>query len=273
MKTKLLNIFTFAALGCSSLTSLADTNYQYNVSSSNQKHSDESSKMSNIMSDAKITISIKRQFLADDRISGLNIRVTTINGSVTLVGTVPSEEEKQLAISIAKATKGVRHVDSDLEITDAGLIRKASSDAMITSRVKVAFLDDSEINFLDISVKTINGKVTLKGSVPDEKTKRKAISLAKEIRQVKDVISHLEINKASSLKNLASDSAITSIIKLRYFEDEELNGLDIHVKTINKEVTISGVVFNKAAEQRAISIAKLTNGVEKVISQLKVQRQ
>jgi osmotically-inducible protein OsmY len=121
-------------------------------------------------------------------------------------------------------------------------------------------------------VKTINGNVTLSGKVPDYDTEKRLISTVRSIKSVNEVKSKLEIDKSvRSLKGLTSDNAILVAIKLKYFEDEKLNAADLHVKIINREVTLTGVVSDQGSKERAIAIASATNGVKKVISNLNVK--
>lgn len=70
-----------------------------------------------VIKDSSITSSIKAQ-LASDRFKGLShIDVDTDDhGVVTLKGKVPSQDAADRAISIARATEGVRTVKSALKI-------------------------------------------------------------------------------------------------------------------------------------------------------------
>lgn len=268
MKNTLLTALTILTVNQFSLTLSADqttTNPHHNSSSS------KTDSIKNSVSDTAITIEIKKKLLADNRINIFNIRVITTNGKVNLIGTVANEEEKQIAISIAKSTKGIAELEADLDIVDESLIKRFSNDSIITSKIKLAFLDDQEISSSNISVKTINGNVTLKGKAPDEKTKKKLIDIARNTHGVKQVNENLKIDKSSFIQNVASDSTITTAIKLKYLEDSILNPLDIHVKTINNEVTLSGTDITEEEKERAIMIARLTVGVKKVISELKVK--
>lgn len=65
------------------------------------------------VSDTWITGKVKSAFLADDAISGLDIKVETNKGVVSLSGAVPSDAERKLAIKRAEEIKGVRSVSAD----------------------------------------------------------------------------------------------------------------------------------------------------------------
>ena len=65
------------------------------------------------VSDTWITSKVKSSFLADNSISGLDIKVETNKGVVSLSGVVPTDSERDLAVEKAKAIKGVRDVSAD----------------------------------------------------------------------------------------------------------------------------------------------------------------
>ena len=66
--------------------------------------------------DAALTAKVKTKFLADTKISGLKIDVDTRNNIVTLSGTVPTAAERAHAVSVAKATDGVKSVVNNIKV-------------------------------------------------------------------------------------------------------------------------------------------------------------
>ncbi|HSX88450.1 MAG TPA: BON domain-containing protein [Pseudomonas sp.] len=76
-------------------------------------------KAGEVVSDTWITSKVKSTFLADDSLSGMDIKVETNKGVVSLSGVVDSETERDLAISKAKEIEGVTAVSADgLKTTD-----------------------------------------------------------------------------------------------------------------------------------------------------------
>jgi hyperosmotically inducible protein len=198
--------------------------------------------------------------------------VSTENGKVTLTGKAPNKKTIERIIAKANEAKGVVEVISKIEVGNPSSVKNLVSDSTITTIIKLSLLEDEHLSSLDINIETTNGNVTLAGVVPDEASNQRVISIVEAINGVKTVSSKIKVDKASSMKNLISDSIITSTIKLRLLEDEYLNGLDIHVKTINGKVTLSGVVPDEFSSKRAISITKLINGVTEVISELDIKK-
>ena len=66
-----------------------------------------------VVTDTWITSKVKSSFLADDSISGLDIKVETNEGVVSLSGVVPTDAERDLAVQKAKSIKGVHDVSAD----------------------------------------------------------------------------------------------------------------------------------------------------------------
>lgn len=69
----------------------------------------------------------------------------------------------------------------------------ALDDAIVTTRVKTAFLNDPEVGAARIDVETFQGVVTLSGKVASKALEARAIALARGMRGVTDVKSTLQI--------------------------------------------------------------------------------
>ena len=63
-------------------------------------------------SDTWITTKVKADLLATEDVSGLDIKVDTVNGVVTLSGRVDKQAQIDKAVAITRAIKGVNKVDS-----------------------------------------------------------------------------------------------------------------------------------------------------------------
>ncbi|CAN4278048.1 BON domain-containing protein [Pseudoxanthomonas sp. LjRoot125] len=62
--------------------------------------------------DAWITTKVKADLLATENVSGLDIKVETIDGVVALTGAVANQTQKDKAVAVAKQIKGVTRVDA-----------------------------------------------------------------------------------------------------------------------------------------------------------------
>jgi len=69
-----------------------------------------------MIDDAVITTKIKQALATSERVSALDINVTTHNGLVTLRGQVDTPDQRAAAEELAHAVEGVRKVQNELEI-------------------------------------------------------------------------------------------------------------------------------------------------------------
>jgi hyperosmotically inducible protein len=65
------------------------------------------------VTDTWITSKVKSTFLADSELSGIDIKVETNQGVVTLSGVVASAAEHDLAVAKAKEIRGITAVASE----------------------------------------------------------------------------------------------------------------------------------------------------------------
>jgi hyperosmotically inducible protein len=162
----------------------------------------------NPVKDGWITFKIHSQYVPEDLLEGSDIDVTTKAGVVTLAGTVPSEAGRARAISVAKATDGVKSVTDNLRIapansmaSDAKSATKSAgrtvNDGWIKSKIYAQFLTDWTVfEDSDIDIDVANGAVALNGSVKTTAAKSRAVAIAKATDGVKNVTDNLHVGAA-----------------------------------------------------------------------------
>jgi len=68
----------------------------------------------------------------------------------------------------------------------------------------------------------------------------------------------------------ASDAALTAKIKSKMALDDHVRAIDVDVDTRGNVVTLSGRVESEAIKQRALTLARDTEGVASVVDRLTV---
>lgn len=149
--------------------------------------------------DSVITAAIRSKLVWSKNTDGLDARIATKAGKVTLSGNADSGAAKELAGRLALNTRGVSSVDNQLVVTGIvpvlpgsveGAQQKAGtdfSDSWITAKVKSTYLYSSNVSSSDIAVSTNSGVVTLTGRVKSGAERALAIELAQNVRGVKSV--------------------------------------------------------------------------------------
>jgi hyperosmotically inducible periplasmic protein len=77
---------------------------------------------------------------------------------------------------------------------------------------------------------------------------------------------------ANQAKNALGNGAITAKIKSKMTLDDTLDAIRIDVDTSDGVVTLTGTVNTEAQHQRALQLAKETDGVRQVVDRLTVRR-
>jgi len=77
---------------------------------------------------------------------------------------------------------------------------------------------------------------------------------------------------AIQAKTTLEDGALTAKIKSKMALDDTIQFTRIDVDTANRVVTLTGTVETDAQRQRALQLARETDGVQKVVDRIKVGR-
>jgi hyperosmotically inducible protein len=191
--------------------------------------------------DAGVTTAVKMKLANDDTVKASEINVDSHNHVVTLNGTVGSQAQKERAVMIARNTKGVTNVIDDLAV---GPVPAATSGAYGQKADDTAH----------------NAKVKTEDAAHDAKVKTEEYGHDAKVESER---------AADKTVEGLSDAAITSEVKTKFLAEPGVSGLDIHVDTNNGVVTLSGNVKSKAEAAKAMSIARDSKGVKRVVNHLK----
>ena len=194
--------------------------------------------------DSGITSAVKSKMAADDTVKASEINVDTHNHVVTLNGTVGSKAEKERAAMIARNTKGVNSVVDDVTVGRP----VATSGSYDRDRAV-----DRDRNYSESARQT--------GTAHDTKVKTEA--------KTHDTKAKSE-GAAEKSGEVLSDAAITTAVKTKFLAESGVPGTTIDVDTNNHVVTLTGTVKSKAESQKAMTIARETKGVKRVVNHLKI---
>ena len=182
------------------------------------------------------------------------------------------------------------------------MVACSQTDSGITTKVKAKMVVDDKVRAHEISVTTSDHVVTLSGEVDTAAAKQQAIQIARQTEGVRDVVDQLTIKEtaptsgrpsdnpdvsdrtrgtadaagdkaretATAAGEKVSDASITAAVKAKLLADKMVGGLKIDVDTEKGVVTLTGPVKSQAEARQAEKLAKETDGVQRVIVDLKV---
>jgi len=147
---------------------------------------------------------------------------------------------------------------------------KKVDDAALTAKVKTKITADPELNPFKIDVDTLDGVVTLRGTVSTEEKSAEAAKLARMTEGVINVTNRLNVHRGAMAKDRVGDAALASEVSADLSADPDVSAHKIDVDVKDGVVTLSGMVNSDFARRHAEEVAHKVDGVRRVINELRV---
>jgi osmotically-inducible protein OsmY len=216
------------------------------------------------LTDVSISDAVEDELDMDSAVPLYGIDVVTVDGVVTLSGTVDNILAKDRAARIARMVKGVRAVVNKIEV-DPPILRM---DWQIREDVKDALVNDPATDSYELDVQVKDNVVTLSGTVDSWQEKKLCESVAKGVKGVKALNSQIAV----SWPKKRSDYEIKTEVEQALMWDAYVDHALIDVKVKEGHVILSGTA-GSAAEKRWALVDAYVHGVKSVDeSGLKVER-
>ena len=132
---------------------------------------------------ARLTLLEKKYFL--------KISIKVLDGRIFLGGNVDEPEEKLNITKMAWETKGARSVKNNIAIKQKFSFKNVAKDILITSQLRTALIISKSVKAANFNIDTINQKIYVFGIAYDENEKKEIIQEAKQIVDVKEVVTSI----------------------------------------------------------------------------------
>jgi osmotically-inducible protein OsmY len=205
--------------------------------------------------DKEITNAIRSELWFHDGVDANDVDVITVEGIVTLSGTVDNILAEERAVKIAETTVGVRGIVNRIQVEPAG----SRSDARLETAVRTGLVVNPATEAFDIKVEADDGVITLTGTVESWYEKQLATTVAKGIKGVRDIRNKLRLKYEAD----RSDREIREEVEARLENDVLIDDALISVKVDDGKVRLSGTVGSLGEKTRARTFAWVT-GVKDV---------
>ena len=121
----------------------------------------------------------------------VKISVKVLDGRIFLGGKVDEPEEKLKITKMAWETKGARSVKNNIKIKQKFSFKNSAKDILIISQLRAALILNKNVKSANFNIDTINQKIYVFGIAYDENEKREIIQEAKQIVDVKEVVTSI----------------------------------------------------------------------------------
>ena len=244
------------------------------------------------VSDDALQSKVKAKLKADPELGDSSVQVESVkDGVVLLGGSAATLSDHYRAIDDASRVDGVRRVASEIKSPDTmadeelwhdtkakggsselASAKQKATDMWITSAAKMRLFASSDTPAFDINVDTHDGSVTLFGKVDSTLAKQKAETEVRKVDGVRNVVNDLQVVPKSKHAAVAqSDDALAKSIEDRLGRRTALAGADVKVEVNAGVARLSGHVDSWSEHLTALTLARSTTGVKKVIDDLEVR--
>mgnify|MGYP000085163385 CR=1 FL=1 len=121
----------------------------------------------------------------------LSIKSKVLDGRIFLTGKVDNPEEKLKITKLAWETEGVRSVRNDIKIKEKFNFQQSAKDILITSQLRSAMIFNKKIKAVNYQIDTYKKTIYVYGISQNEDERDEIIKEAKEILDVKDVVTSI----------------------------------------------------------------------------------
>ena len=199
-----------------------------------------------------------------------DVQVSVKNGIVDLEGTVKDYATKETIDKATHRVKNVVAVRNKLSVAGAGEVSDAQLQQAIVKKLQYDRVGYGNA-FNAISVNVQNGVVTLAGNALGPVAADSAVSLASHFPGVQDVIDNIQVDPLSPMDNQTRFAVYRAIYGYPSLNKYAIDPAQpIRITVVNGNVTLNGVVLNKADKDVAGIRANSVPGVFKVTNNLQV---
>ena len=121
----------------------------------------------------------------------LSVSTQVLDGRIFITGKVDDPEEKLKITKLAWEIEGTRSVKNDLKIKEEFNFKQSAKDILITSQLRTALIFNKKIKSANYSIDTYKKKIYIYGIANSKDEQLLVIEEAKQILDVKDVISSI----------------------------------------------------------------------------------
>ena len=232
--------------------------------------------------DQRIESSARESYVFKTYLKDDSIQVQSMNGDVTLTGTVSEETNKNLAQQTVVSLPGVKSVDNRLEVK--GVAADTSSDAWLAAKVKSTLLFHRNVYVSNTEVSAKGATITLRGQASNQAQKDLSTQYAKDVDGVDQVINEMTLPAAAQnldvktveaamvgIRESIDDASISAMTKMTMLYHRSTSALNTTVDTKDGVVTLGGKGKNEAEKVLASKLFSGIRGVKRVDNNMLVE--
>lgn len=146
--------------------------------------------------DAMASQRVKTRLLAADRAAFMEVDVEVSGGNLLLSGSVPTQDHRQAAETIARSVPNLSGIYNELAVGEPSTWARGAQDEWITAQICTRLAASRNVRAVNVNIETFHGNVYLMGIARSEFELHQAAEIASVVAGVRRVVSFVEVRAA-----------------------------------------------------------------------------
>jgi len=147
--------------------------------------------------DASASQRVKMRLMAADSAAFGEVDVEVAGGALLLSGTVPTEEHRQAAETIARSVYTIETVYNEVFVGPHSSFARSAQDELITAQIRTRLTASPSVRAINVNIETFQGNVYLMGTARSEQELQRAAEIASVVGGVRRVVSFMQVRAPS----------------------------------------------------------------------------
>ena len=172
-----------------------------------------------------------------------------------------------LSACVGSSTSGVFGTGVSIAL-DPRTLGTQIDDSIMQKNLQARLVLTEKKYFIKLSVKVLDGRIFLGGTVDEPEEKLIITKMAWETKGARSVQNNIRIKQKFSFKNIAKDILITSQLRTALIFNKSVKAANFNIDTINQKIYVFGIAHDENEKKEIIQEAKQIVDVKEVIASI-----
>ena len=169
-----------------------------------------------------------------------------------------------LSSCVGSSTSGVFGTGVSIAL-DPRTLGTQIDDSIMQKNLQARLVLTEKKYFIKLSVKVLDGRIFLGGTVDEPEEKLIITKMAWETKGARSVKNNIKIKQKFSFINAAKDILITSQLRTALIFNKNVKSANFNIDTINQKIYVFGIAHNENEKKEIIQEAKQIVDVKEVV--------
>lgn len=146
--------------------------------------------------DASAVSELRLRLFGADRAAFHDVNVQVRDGNLLLSGSVPDEQHKQVAETLARSMPELQNVYNELFVGERTTFMRNAADELIIAQIRTRLTASPSVRAINLNIEAFHGNVYLIGTARSQHELQRAAEIASVVPGVHRVVSFMTVTQA-----------------------------------------------------------------------------